>query len=213
MVALWDCVAYCGAVQRLAHCAVVRHRTSYHSAVSSNENLTRQNVPGSCGYACHVLVYVRDSCHGHIRQAVIASVRRDSLLLLSGGYRLALQGVVATARHARDSAGSVMVAGWDSVSLSLLYSRGDCTLIHEALNSRSQCVQIACVGSHAKLNQLGPNCVSVRLDSAQFGCNAHILTPSLDRRQYDFDIPDGCVYRCGGNRQGIIRLHRIGRVN
>ena len=173
MVALGDGIGRRIRVQRLGYRAVIRHGAGRDLAVCRDKHLAGQRVCRARRNGGHILIRIGDLRDGNVGQAVIAAVRGDRLLRFCGRDRLALQLVIAAARHAGDRAAAVVVACRNGVCITLLHSRRDSALIGNAVHCRGTVVQLGRSGHKPQRHQLCTDLVSRRLELGEFCCNAH----------------------------------------
>ena len=129
MIPLRDGIGRRTCVQCLGHRAVIRHGAGCDLAVRRDDHLAGQRICRARRNGGHILIRIGDLRDGNVRQTVIAAVRSDRLLCFRGRDRLALQLIVAAARHTGNRAAAVVVACGNGVGVALLHSRGDSALI------------------------------------------------------------------------------------
>ena len=173
MIPLRDGIRWCTRVQRLGHRAVIRHGAGCDLAVRRDEHLAGQCIRRARRNGGHILIRIGDLRNGDVGQTVIAAVRGDRLLCFRGRDRLALQLVVAAARHTGNRTAAVVVACGNGVGIALLHSRGDRALIGNAIHRCGAIVQLGRRGHKPQCHQLCTDLVSRRLELGEFCCNAH----------------------------------------
>nr|DAG08958.1 MAG TPA: hypothetical protein [Caudoviricetes sp.] len=212
VVTLGHRIAGTGRVQCFGHGAVVGHAARHHRPVRRHDDLACEHVRLPCGHRGHILVLGGDGPHRHVGQAVVALVRSDLLGFLGGGGLLALQVVIAAARHTGHRAGAVVVTFGDGVGLALLHLGRDPALVGDPAVVLGQLVQLFGAGGDFQLHRLGPQGVPGRLDAGNFCLNTQKRSSS-DGSQKHFNIAYRGGHGGGSDGKGVVLFHLVGGIH